>query len=183
MRAPSSATRAWMSALVRCTSPTRGSGPASRRWREALRGEAETVLLHETLDVPPVEELYLHVGIPLFELPDLAVLPSHERLLHRRDLHVEILIREVEVRSRGLDHAARLVRLENERARLVLPFDAVEIKELRDLEFRLVDETGRLTPTICLENRHFFRHNWNGSSLRGRPITKLRCSGGRPGEP
>src|SRR5215210_9351322 len=142
MRAPSSTTRAWMSALARCTSPTRGSGPASRRCRESLRGEAETVLLHETIDVAPVEELHLHVGIPLFELSDLAVLPRHERLLHRRDLHVEVLIREVEVRPRCLDDAALFVRLEDERARLVLPPDSVEIEKLRDLEFRLVDETA-----------------------------------------
>src|SRR5687768_10567774 len=158
MRAPSSVTRAWMSALARCTSPTRGSGPASRRCRVALRGEAETVLLHETLDVTPVEELHLHVGIPLFELPDLAVLPRHERLLHRRDLYVEVLVREVEVRPGRLDDAPLPVRLEDERTRFVLPPDSIEIEKLRDLEFRLVDETGRLTPTICLENRHFFRH-------------------------
>src|SRR5262245_63542303 len=94
----------------------------------ALRREVEPVALREALDVAAVEELHPHVGIELPQLAQLPVLAGDERLLHHRDLDVEILLREVEVGRERLDDAALLVALEHERARLVLPGNAVEVE-------------------------------------------------------
>src|SRR5207249_8533382 len=92
------------------------------------------------------------------QFPQLAVLARHERLLHHGDLEIEILLREVEVRRECFDDASFLVRLEDERAGLVVPRHSVVVKELRALEFGAIREPRLLTPTECLEIRRFQGH-------------------------
>ena len=82
------------------------------------------------------------MGVALAQLAELPVLPGHERLLHRRQLEVEILVGQVEVGREGLDHAALVVLLEHERVRLVLPRHAVVVEHLRTLTFHIVGEAG-----------------------------------------
>src|SRR6201987_6323355 len=82
--APSSRTRAAISAAERWISPIRssaGRGPVSA-------GEVEVEMLGEALQVTPVEELDLDVRILLAQLAELPVLAGHERLLHGGDLDV-----------------------------------------------------------------------------------------------
>src|SRR5581483_1237411 len=126
------------------------------------------VSLCEALEVALVEELDLHVGIALAELAELAVLPRHERLLHDGHLEVEVLLRQEEVGREGLQDAAVLILREDERARLVLPGDPVEVEDLRALEFRLVLEVGWLRPAIRLENGVFHHHFGEDTSGFGR---------------
>src|SRR4051812_19206110 len=98
-------------------------------------------VLGEPFEIPLVEELDPDVGVALAQLPDLSVLPRDERLLHLRDLDIEILLGEVEVGRKRLGDAAGLVRLEDERRRLVRPRDAVVVEDLRALELRRAGET------------------------------------------
>ena len=58
----------------------------------------QPVALGEVLDVATIEELDLDVGVQPPYLAQLAVLSGHERLLHHRDLDVEVLLGKVEVR-------------------------------------------------------------------------------------
>src|SRR6266568_3417974 len=125
---------------------------------EPLRRELELVSLRQALDVALVEELHAHVGIALAQLPQLAVLPRHERLLHHSDLHIQVLLGQVEVWLEGLDDAAVLVLLEDEGLRLVLPGHTVVVQDLGAFELCLVREAGRFLASICLEIRRFQYH-------------------------
>src|SRR5579871_3500385 len=132
--------------------------------------EVEMEMLCKALQVAPVEELDLHLGVPLAQLPQLAVLARDERLLHHGDLDVEVLIREVEVGGERLRDATLLVLLEDEGPRLVFPRDAVVIEHLGALELRRARETRCLGPAICLENRDVQPHP--GSRYRPRRTLK-----------
>src|SRR4029079_16968073 len=127
-----------------------------------------TVSLTQWLDVALVEELDIHIGIPFFQLAQLAVLARDERLLHHRDLEIEVLLGQVEVRSERLEDATALVDLELERPRLVQPGNAVVVEDLGALELGLVLEDGRLGAAICLENRGLRRHRRQDSHRSGR---------------
>src|SRR5207248_3707334 len=96
--------------------------------------------LGQPLDVALVEELDLDAGVALAELAQLAVLARHEPLLHHCDLEEQILLRQVEVRRERLGHATVFVPLEYERVRLVRPWDAVEVEDLRTLALGIVLE-------------------------------------------
>jgi hypothetical protein len=61
-------------------------------------------------------------------------------LVERGDLDEQVVGREVEVGTEGLDGIALAVALENERTGLVLPRDAVEVEELRELPLGVVRE-------------------------------------------
>jgi len=49
-----------------------------------------------------VQQPDVDVGIQLLQQPQLAVLRRHQRLLHRRQLDVEVVLRKVEVGSEHL---------------------------------------------------------------------------------
>src|SRR5215212_9565946 len=102
----------------------RGSASASPAMPTSGR-QVEPVALGQPLDVTLVEELYVHLGVALAQPAQLAVLARHEALLHDRDLEVEVLLGEEEVRRECEQDAALGVLLEHERARLVVPGDAV----------------------------------------------------------
>src|SRR5215831_15506471 len=124
----------------------------------ASGGLAEAVTGGDPLEIPLVEELDAHLGIELAQPAQLPVLPGDERLLHDRDLEIEVLVGEVEIGRERLDDLALLIALEHERVRLVHPRHAVVIEDLGVLEFRLVDEAWRLFAAICLEMGRFERH-------------------------
>src|SRR5438477_3080965 len=115
-------------------------------------------VLGEPFEVSFVEELDLHVRVALAQLAELAVLARDERLLHHRQLDVQILIREVEVGRERLGDPARLVLLEDERRRLVLPRHPVVVEDFGAFELRLAGETRWLLPPKYLENRCFEPH-------------------------
>src|SRR5450759_37197 len=118
--------------------------------------EAET--LGQALDVAPVEELDADSRVKRSQLAQLAVLARHERLLHDRDLQVEILLGKVEVGREGLADAALGVAFEYERGGLVLPGDSVVIEDARAFGLGLVREPGGFRTAICLEIDTFEAH-------------------------
>jgi hypothetical protein len=91
-----------------------------------------------------VQHADLHVGVLLDEPPRLAILLRHELLVERRDLDVEVVRRQIEVGRERLDRPSVAVVFEGERTRLVLPDDAVEVEQLRELPFGVVRETNQL---------------------------------------
>ena len=109
-------------------------------------------------------------GYSCAQLPQLAVLPGDERLLHHRHLEVQILVGQVEVGRERLGDAALFVTLEDEGRRLVQPRDPVPVEDLRVLELRGVGETRRLRAAICLEIRRFRHHSRQGSNRPGWPM-------------
>src|SRR5262249_24879827 len=112
------------------------------------------------------------------ELSQLAVLTGHERLLHHRDLEVEILLGEVEVGRERLGDAPVLVAREDERVRLVDPPHTVVVEDLRLLPLRLVDEAWWFVPSICLEIRRFQLHL--ASRYQSSRISASKFGGGAP---
>jgi hypothetical protein len=100
----------------------------------------ESVLDEKMQVVPLVEDLAPHVGIQLPQPPDLAVLLGHELLVHRRDLDEQVVVGQVEVGPEELDRLAIIVVVDGELSRLVLPLDAVEIEQSRELPLALVGE-------------------------------------------
>src|SRR5207244_5357488 len=87
----------------------------------------------------------------LAQQPKLAVLLGHQLLVERGDLDVEVVRRQVEVGSERLRRLPVAVRLEDERARLVLPRDAVEVEQLRELTLRVVGEADALVGQQLLD--------------------------------
>src|SRR5262249_50565940 len=82
----------------------------------------------------------------------LAVLLRDELLVQRRDLDVEVVHREIEVGRERLHRPAVAVVFENERARLVLPHDAVEVEQLRELPLGVVRKTNQLVRKLFVSD-------------------------------
>ena len=134
-----------------------------------LRGEAQPVTLRKALDVAPVEELHADVWVEPLDLPELPVLPGHERLLHHRHLDEEVLLGEVEVGRECADDATLVVPLEDEGLRLVVPRNPVVVEDLGALDLDAIREPRWVGATICLENRPFFLHLHQRTDGLGRP--------------
>src|SRR5450759_331279 len=134
-------------------------GEARRRHSKgASGGQIEAVALGQSLNVAPVEELDADSRIELSQLAQLAVLARHERLLHDRDLQVEILLGEVEVGCERLADTAFIVPREHERGGLVLPRNSVIVENARAFDFCLVREPRGFRTAICLETGAFEAH-------------------------
>jgi len=109
-----------------------------------LRRRLEAVL-HEQLQVVAlVQDADIDVGIALTQPPRFSILLGHELLVQRRDLDEEVVGRQKEVGCECLSGTILAVPLQRERARLVLPCDAVEVEELRELPLGVVCETDLL---------------------------------------
>ena len=87
-----------------------------------------------------IEDLAVDSLVQLEQPPYLAVLLRDELLVHRRDFDEEILIRKIEIGCEELDGFTGIVVLDSERARLVIPWKAVEIEEERELPLTVVSE-------------------------------------------
>src|SRR5262249_14628618 len=101
-----------------------------------------------------VEDLAADVRVALPEHPDLAVLLRHQALIQGRDLDVEVVGREVEVRCEPLDGVPLSVPREVERGRLVAPFDLVEVQEPRELPLARVREAHGVDLEHVGQTRH-----------------------------
>jgi hypothetical protein len=69
------------------------------------------------------------------------VLVGNQSLLHRRQFDVQVKVRQKKIRRERFDDTAVITVPEWECTRLVLPADAVEVEEPRELFFALVGET------------------------------------------
>src|SRR5687768_13410212 len=69
----------------------------------------------------------------------LAMLARDQALLHRRQLDVQILVRQIEIGGEHLGDAVALPR-DGEGGRLVAPADAIEIEEASELGLGGVSE-------------------------------------------
>src|SRR5215210_2312874 len=113
--------------------------------RDAARADSagqvlEAVLRHERQIVALIEDLALHIRVQLAQPTDLSVLLRHQLLVQRRDLDVEVVLRQVEVGRETLDDPAVLVPLEIERRRLVVPGDLIEVEQPGELALAGVRE-------------------------------------------
>src|SRR5438874_1186465 len=95
-----------------------------------LRRRLEPVLHEQMQVVALVQHLDADLGVKLAEPAGLAVLLRDELLVERRDLDVEVVRRQVEIGTERLRGTAVTVAFQRERARLVGPFDAVEVEQL-----------------------------------------------------
>src|SRR5207302_1190362 len=95
----------------------------------------------------------LHLGMQLAQASGLPVLLRDELLVERGDLDVQVVRRQIEVGCERLHGLAVAVTFQRERARLVLPLDAVEVEELRELPLRVVRESDLVVwePTRVLD--------------------------------
>jgi hypothetical protein len=116
-------------------------GRGARQFRIRL---LESVFDEKVQIVALIEHLALDVWIVLLELTDFSVLLRNELLAHRRDLDVDVILREIEVRSEIPGRLAAVVPFEGKRMRLVLPVDRVEVKEPRKFALAVVSELRRV---------------------------------------
>ena len=90
----------------------------------------------------------------LRETSNLAVLLRDELLIHRRDLDEHVLGGQIEIRPEELRRILELVEFDRKVARLVLPFDVIEVEEQRKLALALVrklDGISRLrVEVVCV---------------------------------
>jgi hypothetical protein len=139
----------WRGALGHHASARKGGseqgwiGLGSSLFGMSLRGVGlilQTVLEQEVHVVALVEDLALHVGIKLLKPAHLAVLLGDELLVERRDLYVEVELREIEIGREAVGHVAGAIPVDVERGRLVEPLDLVEIEQLGKLALAVVGE-------------------------------------------
>src|SRR5450631_2110431 len=121
----------------RCTASS-----GERRSVKGNRSSGAESELHQKVEVVAlVEHLDLYFRVKLSQPPYLAVLLGHQTLVERRELDVEVVSRQVEVRAETLDGFAPGVPLDGELHRLVLPGHTVEVQETGELALGLMGET------------------------------------------
>ena len=102
-------------------------------------GRMVAVLRQQLVDIALVEETDVDLGIQLLQPSELAVLLRDQALAHRGQLEVQVEIREIEVRREHFADLAVLL-VQDERPWLVLPGDAVEVQDARELALARVSE-------------------------------------------
>src|SRR3984893_17684947 len=118
-----------------------------------LRRRLEPVLHEQMQVVALVQHLDADLGVQFPEPAGLAVLLRNELLVERRDLDVEVVRRQIEIGIERLHGPAVTVAFERERARLVGPFDAVEVEQLGELALGVVSEADELVRERRLAHR------------------------------
>jgi hypothetical protein len=108
-------------------------------------GGLESVLHEQAEVVTLVEDLAPHLRVPLAETADLAVLLRDQLLVEGRDLDVLVVRGKVEVGGEPLGDVALGVPVDVEGARLVVPFDLVEVEKPSELPFGIVGKGDGLT--------------------------------------
>ena len=139
--------------MTKCTDAGRYASRCDRRRcliADRSRHVFQPVLGDERQVVALVEDLAGDLGISLAQPTDLPVLLGHELLAERRDLDVEVVLRQEEVRGEALQDPALAIPLDVERRGLVLPSDAIELQELGELALGRVCEAKGLTLGWCL---------------------------------
>jgi hypothetical protein len=97
-------------------------------------------VLHDQMEIVAlVEDLASDVGVIFLELANLLVLFGHQLLVHRGDLHEQVVVGEKEVGCEELD-GLTVFEVDREAPCLVLPRDPVEIEEQCELTLTVVGE-------------------------------------------
>lgn len=104
----------------------------------------EAVLDKKVQVVTLVEHLAPHIGVQLSKPFDLSILLRDKLLTHRRDLDVEVVVREVEIGFEQFYRFVEVIPLDWELSRLVVPLDAVEVEKSREFPFAVVCEVGEV---------------------------------------
>ena len=132
------------------------AAPASSTIRSAVRGGRRLAgragqvveqgqppeLEQQHPEVARVEQLDPDVRVQLPEPAQLAVLLADQLLLERRELHVQVEVRQVEVRREALDHLAGHGPADGEGVGLVRPAHLVEVQDPGQLRLARVGERG-----------------------------------------
>lgn len=98
----------------------------------------QTVFDDQLQVVALVKDLAMHVGIELRHHPHFAILLGYQLLIHRCYLDEQILSGEEEIGREELMGLAALVPADRKRARLVIPWNAVEVEEESELSFAVM---------------------------------------------
>ena len=89
----------------------------------------------QLLVVLPVQQANVDLGVELAQQAQLAVLRRYQRLLHRRQLDIEVVLGQVEVGREHLCHAFAFPG-DREGDRFVVPADPVVVEEAGELLLR-----------------------------------------------
>ncbi len=87
-----------------------------------------------------IENAALHIGVQLSQSARLAVLLRYELLVEGRDLDIEVVLGEVEVRREPLSGGSLPVPGDIEGGGFVSPVDLIEVKQLCELPLAIVSE-------------------------------------------
>src|SRR6202022_4599731 len=99
-----------------------------------------------------IKKAHVDLRVQLAKHPHLAVLGRDQRLLHRRQLDVEVLFGKIEVGSEHLRHVGALPG-DRERHGLVYPANAVVVEEARELLLRWMSELHACVSWACASDQ------------------------------
>ncbi len=116
-------------------------------------GSLEAVLDQQMEVITLIEDLAVDQRVGLLQEPDLAVLLGDQLLVHRRDLDVQILVREVEVGREAGSRFAIVVELDGERGGFVLPRQTVEVEESGKLTLAVVGKSDAVCSGLEIDGQ------------------------------
>jgi len=90
--------------------------------------------------VPLIEDLASNIRIELPKAANLPILLGDQLLVHRGDLDVETILRQIEIRPELFCDDPGCVPLDRECTRFVLPYDIVEVQKPRELPLARMGE-------------------------------------------
>ena len=103
-------------------------------------GFFESVFDHQMEIVALVEHLAFGVRMNGPKTPDFLVLLGDQFLVHCRDLDVQVVVGKIEVGSEPFSWLALGVELDGKTARLVVPWDPIEVEKKGELPLTVVSE-------------------------------------------
>jgi hypothetical protein len=99
-----------------------------------------SVDISQSLEIPQIEHTDSHVWIGFAQEPELSVLPGDEPLPHCRQLEIQVVLREIEVRRDELYGSPIPAPPHRERCRLICPSQPIERQESGQLDLGRVSE-------------------------------------------
>lgn len=93
---------------------------------------------HHVPQISPVEEFHIDIWVELPHAPQFAVLSRDELRTQCRQLYVEVLLHQIEVRREGFSYIPVIVPLEGKGAWLILPFDTIVVEDMGEFFFERV---------------------------------------------
>src|SRR5215204_1529811 len=103
-----------------------------------------SVDIAQSLEISQIEQADSHVWVVLTQKPEFAVLPGDEPLSHRRQLEIQVVLREKKIRGDELDRSSVPPPSDRERRRLVRPTQPVKCQKPRQLDL------GRMSESIVV---------------------------------
>jgi hypothetical protein len=103
-----------------------------------------SVDIPQPLEIPQVEQADSHVWVRFAQETELSILPGDEPLPHRRQLEIQVVLREKEIRGNELDRSPIPPPPDRECRRFIGPPQSIEGQESRQLDF------GRMSKPVVI---------------------------------